>query len=227
MTDPNGTPYTLPPIDVVGQRRVSGGAFPQRGGGGGGGGGSGESGVHQDEVSPDEPPPPPTPDPCADSETAREWNADAAAAAGLRRMQDDANDPLLDGRERSIVIAHDPTTGVVYAGNMLVGELGAGTVGWDFTGINPAHIIGLMHSHPGSGPYPSGPDQTDVFPAAFSTVQNAGGDPHALRLYMVGTRADPGGPARLQIRVYNETNLNGDENTPGPEVNPDAQPCSS
>lgn len=225
MTD---QPPTNPgDIRVFGQRRQSNGLFPRPAGAGGSGGTGDDGETHQQEVGDEDPTPGTYVDPCASPGTAKEWNTDAAAAEGLRRMQADADDPLLDGRERSIVIARDPATGIVYSGNMLVGELGAGTVGWDFTGINPAHIIGLVHSHPGSGPYPSGPDQTDVFPAAFSTIQNAGGDPHALRLYMVGTRADPGGPARLQIRVYNETNLNGDESNPGPEVNPDAQPCSN
>lgn len=120
--------------------------------------------------------PQPERDRCADPVERLDIDADAAAAEGLRRMQTDANDPLLDGRERSIVIARDPVTGRVSTGNMLVGVLGAGTVGWDFTGIPMAHVIGLMHSHPGSGPYPSSPDQEEVFPTAFSNIQNARGE---------------------------------------------------
>lgn len=79
MTDPNGPATELGTIYVVGQRRAPGGSFPQRGGGGGGGG-SGEDGIHQNQVSQDEPPPPYVQDPCADPSLAREWNTDAAAA---------------------------------------------------------------------------------------------------------------------------------------------------
>ncbi len=218
-------PDTLPDIEVVGQRRKPNGTFPQRGGGSGGGGLGGEGGEHQNEVGENDPPPDQI-DPCADPATAREWNADAAAAEGLRRMQEDADDPLLDSRERSIIIARDPQTGTVYLGNLSVGPPFGGTVSWDFTGINPARIIGYMHSHPATGPYPSEWDRTEVFPSAQQNVAFAGGDPSLMRLYLVGTRADPGSAARLQIRVYDQTNLNGDENSPGPEVNPDAQPCS-
>lgn len=64
-----------------------------------------------------------------------------------------------------------------------------------------------------------------TFPAGPGGGGGGGGDPSAFRIYIVGTRADPGEQARLQIRVYDETNLDGDEDNPGPEVNPDAQPC--
>lgn len=224
---PQEAPVTDPtPVDdisVVGQRRrTPAGSFPPSGGGGSGGAG----GIHQNQVEMEDTPPPPMPaHPCNDPETALEWNADAAAAEALRRMQADANDALLDSRERSVVIARDPATGRVYLGRLAVGEPFAGTVGWDFTGINPAHVIGYMHSHPATGPYPSEWDRTEVFPSALQNVELAGGDPNLMRLYLVGTRAEPGAPARLQIRVYNQSNLDGDENNPGPEVNPDAQPC--
>jgi hypothetical protein len=211
---------------VVGQRRRSGGSFPSGSGGGGGIRGD-DGGVHQDEVDPDGGGPNgPAMDPCANPDTALPWNADAAAAEGLRRMQEDAGDPLFDSRERSVVIARNPLTGQIFLGNMRVGEPFAGEVGFDMTGIDPAHIIGLMHSHAGSGPYPSGPDRTSLFPYWAGQISQAGGNPSQLNLYMAGTRADyPGAPSRLQIRVYDETNLSGDENNPGPEVNPDAQPC--
>ena len=224
MTQQPPTDY---PGDVVvtGQRRQADGTFPPPGGAGGIPGDDG--GIHQEEVDPDpQDPPYSPPHPCDDPETALPWNADAAAAEGLRRMQEDAGDPLLDSRERSVVIARNPLTGQIFLGNMRVGEPFAGEVPFDMTGIDPAHIIGLMHSHPGSGPYPSPSDRTSLFPYRADQISQAGGNPSQLNLYMVGTRADyPGGPSRLQIRVYDETNLSGDENNPGPEVNPDAQPC--
>ena len=75
--------------------------------------------------------------PCGTAEGAREWNADARIAAALRQMQDDADDPLLDARERSIVVAYNPATGETCAGNMLVGEPFQGEVGFDLAGIDP------------------------------------------------------------------------------------------
>lgn len=212
-------------IWVVGQRRAPGGNFPPASGAGGGGPGE-DGGVHQDEVDPDGGGPSgPALDPCSSPDTALEWNADAAAAEALRRMQADANDPLLDGRERGIVIYLDASTQTVRLGNMAVGPDMGGAVTPDLTGIAGGSIIGFIHSHPGSGPYPSGPDRTSLFPFFQDTITSGGGNAARFRLYMVGTRADPGGPARLQIRVYDVSNLNGDEDNPGPEVNPDGEPC--
>lgn len=225
MTDPN-PPAELDDVVVTGQRRRSPNEpFPPASGSGGYA--EPPEGPVPIEVEQGEPESPLPPDPCSNADTARVWNADAAVAEGLRRMQADANDPLLDSRERSIVVAQDPVTGRTYLGNMRVGAPFAGEVPFDMTGIDPAHIVGLMHSHPGSGPYPSGPDRTSVFPYWVEQIALAGGDPSRLTLYMVGTRADPGQAARLQIRAYDQNNLNGDEANPGPEVNPDAQSCPS
>jgi hypothetical protein len=212
-------------IYVVGQRRRPGGTFPPASGSGGYS--EPPEGPVPIEVEEGEPESPLPQDPCSDPETALDWSADAAAAEALRRMQEDANDPLLDSRERSFVIAKNPVTGQIYLGNISVGLPFAGEVGFDMTGIDPANIIGLVHSHPASGPYPSGPDRYAVFPYWASQIQQAGGNPALLRMYMVGTRADPGGTARLQIRVYDQSNIDGDETNPGPEVNPDAQACSA
>ncbi len=78
MTDP-----TYPgDIFLVGQRRRPGGTFPS-GGGGSGGGGQGENpGDQQNEITDPEYVPPPHP--CDNPEAALEWNADAAAAAGIQ-----------------------------------------------------------------------------------------------------------------------------------------------
>lgn len=222
MTD---QPPTNPgDIWVVGQRRQPNGMFPPASGASGGAGDDG--GVHQNEVDPDpEDPPYSPPHPCDDPETAREWNTDAAAAEALRRMKQDANDPLLDGRERGFVIHFDPASQTARLGNLSVGPNMGGSVTPDLSGISSENIVGFIHSHPASGPYPSGPDRTEIFPFFRGQIAAAGGHAGAFRLYVVGTRTDPGGQARLQIRVYNESNLDGDENSPGPEVNPDGEPC--
>jgi hypothetical protein len=222
MPDPT-PPTQLGDIEVVGQRRRPGGVFPSAGGGGGGN--TGDSPGRTIELDDGDPEPPQQTDPCANPDTALEWNADAAAAEALRRMQDDAGDELLDGRERSFVIYKDRNTGRIRLGNIAVGANMAGSVTPDMTGIDYADVIGLIHSHPGSGPYPSGPDQSNFTAFWQPQIVGADGDPSQFRLYIVGTRADPGGQARLQIRVYDETNLNGDEDNPGPEVNPNGEPC--
>jgi hypothetical protein len=207
---------------------LGGGTTPQTGWGissGGGGGGGNTGGPQQNELEEAGPEDPPPPHPCDNPDTALEWNADAAAAEALRRMQADANDPLLDGRERSIVIYRDPVTNQIRLGNMAVGPNMGGSVTPDLTGIDLATVIGTIHSHPGSGPYPSAPDRSNFVTFWQTEIRNAGGDPSSFRIYIAGTRNDPGGPARLQIRVYNENNLDGDEQNPGPEVNPDGEYC--
>lgn len=223
MTDQ--PPTDLGDIWTVGQRRQPNGLFPRPGGGGGAGGTGDDGETHQQEVGDEDPTPGVYVDPCSNPSTALEFNADAAAAEGLRLMQQDANDPLLDGRERGFVMYFDPASQTVKLGNLAVGPNMGGSVTPDLTGIARENIIGFIHSHPASGPYPSGPDQTVLFPFFQNEITAAGGNASTFRLYMVGTRMDPGGQARLQIRVYNESNLNGDENNPGPEVNPDGEPC--
>lgn len=213
---------TLPDVYSAGQRRAPGGTFPVRPGSGGGPSDTPGRTIHQ---AGDDPEPSPGTDPCANPDSALEWNTDAAAAEALRRMQADADDPLLDGRERSFVIYRDPATGWIRLGNIAVGPNMGGEVTPDITGINFEDIIGVIHSHPASGPYPSGPDRTNFVDFWQPQIAQAGGDPSLFRIYIVGTRADSGDPARLQIRVYNQDNLHGDEESPGPEVNPNADFC--
>ena len=224
MTDQPPTDY---PGDVwaTGQRRQPGGTFPPASGAGGGGLGDG-GGVEPELVDPDpEDPPYSPPHPCDDPATALDWNTDAAVAEASRRFQADANDPLLDGRERGTVLYRNPATGAIHLGVLSVGPNMGGSVAPDITGIDPSWIIGDVHSHPGSGPYPSGPDRTELFPWFEGIISAAGGNPSNFRMYMVGTRLGPDGQVRLEIRVYDRRNLNGDEQNPGPEVNPDALPC--
>ncbi len=212
-------------IEVRGQRRRPGGSFPRPPGSGtGGGGGGNEGGVEQNELDPNQPEQPPSePHRCDNPETALDWNADAAAAEALRRMQQDANDPLLDRRERCMVLVRNDS-GNVDAVNLDVGPPGAGTCNFILDGVNPANLVGLIQSHPGTGPYPSSPDRRDVYPHFQNLVAQAGGPSTGLRFYMAGTHSRNQAP-RLQIHVYNQTNMDGDEDNPGPEVNPDAMPC--
>jgi len=85
MTDQPPTDY---PGDVwaTGQRRQPDGSFPS----GGGGAGTGVGGINQNDLDPADPGTPTDPeaqaDPCADPETALEWNADAAAAEAAKEF---------------------------------------------------------------------------------------------------------------------------------------------
>lgn len=206
---------------VRGQRRRSDGSFPS----GGGGYFEPPTGPVPIGVEDGEPEQAPPTDQCADPDTALEWNADAAAAEALRRFQADAGDPLVDRLERSFVIYRDPATGGIRLGNIAVGPNMGGAVTPDMTGIDMRDVIGTIHSHPGNGPYPSDPDRSNFTNFWQKEIGEAGGDAARFRVYVVGTRADPGGSARLQIRVYNQTNLDGDEANPGPEVNPNGELC--
>lgn len=93
------------------------------------------------------------------------------------------------------------------------------------TGIDPSTVVGFIHSHPGSGPYPSGPDR-DGFAQWRSWLNEfANGSGDTLRYYVVGTRRENGQTA-LEIRAYGNSNIEtGNAENPGPEVNPDAEPC--
>lgn len=219
MTDPNGPATELGTIYVVGQRRAPGGSFPQRGGGGGGGG-SGEDGIHQNQVSQDEPPPPYVQDPCADPSLAREWNTDAAAAEAKAKFLAKAaelGDEELYQREFHAFLYRDSNgrvqVGGVTAGNR-VGSTEPSTVGADWTGITPDNIIGEIHNHPGGSVAPGG--DWERFDGITSWITQFAGSQRAseYRHYIIASDT---------IRVYDATSPRNDD--PGPEVNPQGQPC--
>lgn len=155
MTDT--APTELDPILVVGQRRQPSGQFPSRGGGGPAGGGEGGIGV--DEPIPEDPTSQPTgrPDPCAAPDTALEWNADAAAAEAAKefaRLASEKTPPeTLNTREWGCYL-YRASDGSIRMGPPTFGDpFEAGHVGnvqLSNDGIDPATIIGSVHSH-GSG----------------------------------------------------------------------------
>ncbi|WP_298160434.1 hypothetical protein [Brevundimonas sp.] len=210
----------LPPILVTGQRRqIAAMHFPGRM--------NSPSGEQPIEVSGEgDPEDPPIYDRCADPAQQVDWNADAAAAEALRRFQNSAGDPLLDNRERSMVLIRNPVTGMVTAENLEVGVPGAGEVPFNVDGFGWANVVGLIHSHPGSRSFPSSADLYN-YPVWQGLVTQAGGS-QGLRLYIVGAGNDgPGTPDRLMIRVYNQTNIaSGEQGQAGPEVNQNALPCN-
>lgn len=146
MTD---TTTDLGTIWVVGQRRAPGGTFPPASGAGTGSSG-GDGGVEPELVDPDpEDPPWSPPHPCDDPETAREWNADAAAAEAKREFERQAAERGDDGlfsREWHAFLYED-ATGRVYVGPVSAGSQGA--VAPDTTGMTPDNLVGFIHNHPG------------------------------------------------------------------------------
>jgi hypothetical protein len=231
MTD---TTANLGTIWVVGQRRRPGGSFPSGSGGGGGIPGD-DGGVHQDEVDPDGGGPDgPMMDPCSDPGTALEWNADAAAAAAAEEFarQAAARTPPedLNTREWGAYLYRNPD-GSVRFGPVSFGPPftfgGNGTVTL-VQGGSMSDVVGFVHSHNSGGHLPS-----DGHPGAPGDLQvldsliTASGNP-SIRMYIVAPNQGPAGHVpRNQINVYDSTNARSarDSFSPGPEVNPEAQPC--
>lgn len=227
------------PVDeivVVGQRRrYTHETFPSRGSGGGDGGF-----IEPEEVGDGTEPPPTTPDPCADPETALEWNADAAAAEALRQMVDKAN--LMDGflgRREFGAVLYRQLDGSVGIGNITWGlpfdqpdpETGLAYVELDYSDIPPGSIIGSIHTHNAGSFLPSG-DPSGLngdwghYNGLRTNVQGAGGNPDLVRIYVAAQNFGSGSNITHGIRFYDNRNrtaaLGGQE---GPEVNPEAQPC--
>jgi hypothetical protein len=226
MTDPI-PPYELDEVVVRGQRRRPGGAFPAGPGGGGGAGDGG--GEYQNEVGENDPPPDQV-DPCADPETRREWDRDAAAASARKKMEAAALAAGEDGlthRERACWLLRQPD-GSIIASEPIEGDTFQPGV-TPTTFMDPyqvsdmSRIVGIVHNHgPGfHGPSsPSGAYGGDA--AALATLQNI------MNTYPVNN----GWQARLYIVAktegadsYNKINVYGPENISSgtvPEVNPDA-----
>lgn len=220
MTDPYHPPGSL---DIsVGQRRITVQQnWPTRGPEGG------EEPTEVPDMGDPEYNPQPVGDPCADEVRRLEWDLDAAAAEAYRRFIIDAgNDPLLDGRERCMVLIRNPVTGDVTPEQLDVGPLGSGHCTFDPGTFGWQNVVGLIHSHPGSGPVPSSADRDNL--AAWQGLVYANNGPQTgLRFYVVGAGEDaPGGASRMQIRVYDQSNIAaGADNVKGPEVNPNGIPC--
>lgn len=112
------------------------------------------------------------PDPCSDPETAREWNADAAAAAAVREFIRQARDrgETLNTREWGATILQRPdgsvTFGPVRSGQFTFQNPGPGglaTVELDWTVPDGWLLIGSVHTHFAGGHLPSGHSISDLW----------------------------------------------------------------
>lgn len=241
MTD-SGPPTDLGTIYAVGQRRRPGGLFPPSSGGSGG-----SSDIPPDEAQETEedeqaggglPLPP-----CSDPGTALEWNADAAAAEAAKefaRMAAARMPPEdLNTREWSCYL-YRAADGSVQRGPITYGDPfangGVGTVTPSDTGLDPATIIGSVHSHasgshlPSTGPGPGLENRGDIGHVITTSqwVSSYGGNGSIFRGYIIAQNQGPAGFVPYnQINIYTPETVQAarDTNTPGPEVNPEAEPC--
>ncbi|MDP2260242.1 MAG: hypothetical protein Q8J89_11055 [Caulobacter sp.] len=160
---------------------------------------------------------------CDDPVLREEWDRDAAAAAAKSAFEAAAA-----GRNEQL--GHREQTSVLHSsgGGMAIGPIGTGALGtgaasYDFTDINMADVGGLIHNHPGGSQRPSAADWA-VFDQLKIDVATAGGNPSALRIYIVAPTYTAGNPnPQWRIFVYDDRNRSGGET--GPEVNPDGTPC--
>lgn len=232
MTDP-------PPTDpgdvwVFGQRRAPGGNFPPSGGAGGRGPRE-DGGIHQNEIGQEPEDSVTPPHPCDDPETALEWNADAAAAAAAKefaRLAAAQNPPEdLNKREWGAYLYRN-ADGSVRIGPINSGPEfvmgGVGTVSL-IEGGSPGDIVGLVHSHSSGNHLPSsGNDQEPGDIQVLDATVAYSGRSDVL-MYIVAPNQGPVGHTSYnQINVYNQSNARSarDSFTPGPEVNPNGQPCN-
>lgn len=190
-------------------------------------------------------------DPCANPETALEWNADAAAAQTVKDLKSFATQthPLeanFNDREYGAALWEMPDGSVVH-GPMTFAELtflevqtqgapgGRGSVGIDLASPAPGAVfLGTVHTHNMGSTRPSGNSYANGDQGVLSNgitlreSQRPGSGDQA-RMYIAAN--DPGeyetmGPTRM--RIYNKTNRDAAMGEyDGPEVNPDGQPCGA
>jgi hypothetical protein len=228
---------------VVGQRRRPDGNFPPASGGGGGIPGD-DGGIHQEEVDPDpQDPPYSPPHPCDNPETALPWNADAAGAqsadafvskaAGVGDTNPQTGMPTLANREFGRGLARGPNNSVW--GNAVTPGLdqnpdgSTGDLTINFDPITLDIYIGDVHSHPNGNPYPSQTDWDFFLLNNRLARENYGRTSETFYLYIVTVGAD-GQPDNIYVYEDGPRAANSPEpprpTELGPEVNPDAQPCS-
>lgn len=228
MTD-TGPPAELDDVVVTGQRRKEPHEpFPQRP----------EPVVWEGQHTEKLPGLDEVPDPCAHPRTARDWNADAAAAEALQRMLEtvaalnDSTHHLANREYGAMICEHsDGTLSIspIQWGDPTFDENGTWlnpgvrpTVDVNFNACGAGSLpLAMIHSHPSTGPSGGVPSASDV--TWVAAINAARGD-NLGRIYLVsiGDAATP-----YRIWVYDETHaedasLSGE---PKDEVNPEGEPC--
>lgn len=231
MTDPT----TLPDVVSVGQRRRPGGVFPTAGGGGGGN--TGDSPGRTIDLDPGDPEPPQQTDPCAHPDTALPWNADAAGAYAVQKFLEKAAEigfadapngvPNLRNREFGSFLIRGPGASITLTPTT-VGEAGDPTsLELDPHNTTPSNYQGDVHSHPFGNPLPS-QDDWNTFMANNDLARRAGRSNETFYMYIIAADQN-GGPPITYVYQDGPRPVGSPDpakpTQPGPEVNPDAQPC--
>lgn len=182
-------------------------------------------------------------DPCSNPETAHDWNVDAAAAKAAKEFARRAALAGEDGfqyRERGAWIVQLPD-GTFDIGPIITGdpfnEDGDGWVTPNYEGVDPTTVVAFVHTHRQAGHRPSGssprPGLSGGDVGAFYDLRNQmisqGRDPNLAREYIVAyNELGAGQTPYPQINAYDHTNIEASQTEfkTGPEVNPEAQPCS-
>lgn len=237
MTDPN-PPTELDEIVVIGQRRrYHTDLFPS-----GGWEGAGETGGLIRETGDADQGGGDNTDPCANPETALDWNADAAAAEAAREFERRAstrNPPeTLNNREWGVALFEMPD-GRVVLGNIThsaytfqnPGPDGRVSVAIDWTAPAGGVLVGMAHSHSAGSHLPSGSSPTSDDQDSLRYIRDVrsqiGLNPDQARIYIIALTTGPAGASQYaKVSVYNHQNQQAAiAGTEGPEVNPEAQPC--
>lgn len=221
---------TVDEIVVTGQRRRPGGSFPMISKGN-------PSGDNPDEYpeNPDGGTPDPYFNPCEDPVQRYEWDMDAAAARGKAKLvvkRTEMGDTNFNVREYGAWL-YRTADGRIEAGPAHVGSLfsngGNGQVPIPFGDIDPATIVGSVHSHSVGNhlPSPTGPDGAGDI-AHLNSISDLGAGAGA-RVYIVAqTLVNAGEEPYDRINVYSPATAQAAINNleVGPEVNPEAQSCA-
>jgi hypothetical protein len=173
-------------------------------------------------------------DPCADPDTALEWNADATAAEATKEFARLAAEQVppetLNDREWGAYL-YRQSNGSIRLGPINHGlpfsSGGIGSVALIESGP-PDDIIGSVHSHGSGNHLPSSGtvDQPGDMQNLTGMIAYTGNS--SFRMYIVAQNQGPSGFSQYnQINVYDQSNAQAsrDSFTNGPEVNPNGTPC--
>jgi hypothetical protein len=222
MTDPTNPGD----IVVIGQRRRPGGSFPPPSGSGGGPGEDG--GIHQNEVGQEPEDTVSPPDPCADPDTRKIWDADARAAAAVSDLAAKAvslNDgSSLSNREFGANLFLN-SVGQVELSPVSVGPTPySGTipeVTIEPGGTTYLNWMGDIHNHPSGDGRPSGAEWSR-FLNRIDAIQNL--HPQRSEMVNVSMYVVARDPQTGQDRIY-AYKKGDDPDQLGMEVNPQGQAC--
>ena len=159
---------------------------------------------------------------CDDPEAREEVNADAAAAKFMRMVKAAiiaAGESFAD-REYGALLVRQADGSIDVVG-FAPGPGGGYGPPVDLTGINPADVVGYVHTHP-SGGGASVPDWRDVYNYLYNQGTAANGDMRNLRMY-VGTEVNQYNSSTRYLHVWKGGDWGSYDQLF--EVNQEGEPC--